>query len=209
MTMRRHLPFAVALLFGLLALIGLLLGFAPIRDLVMNWASFLATVALLLGVLNLFAVHLDRLVSGRNFNSGILVISMLVVFLLAITDSAAVNVTERGVQTAFDWFQAPLEAALASLMAFFLLFAGVRLFQRQRNLWSLLFLLTAVLILLSNALGASALIPAGVASLLVEMRSLVDGILVTAGMRGILIGVALGTIAISIRLLIGLDRPYS
>ena len=63
--------------------------------------------------------------------------------------------------------------------------------------------------LVSSALISSALLPTEVTSLIDQVRNVTNQILVTAGMRGILIGVALGTIAISVRLLIGLDRPYS
>ena len=95
------------------------------------------------------------------------------------------------------------------MLAFFLLFAGFRLLQRQKNVWSILFLLTAILMLLSNALMLTALLPPQVSSIFAGLRNTINAIFVTAGMRGILIGVALGTITLSLRLLIGLDRPYS
>jgi uncharacterized membrane-anchored protein YitT (DUF2179 family) len=95
------------------------------------------------------------------------------------------------------------------LLAFFLLFAGFRLLQRQRNIWSVLFILTAVLILLSNALINSALLPAGASLVFSQMRNTIQDIFVTAGIRGILIGVALGIVMLSIRMLIGLERPYN
>lgn len=208
MNIRRHLLFAVAFIFGLLTLVTLLLGITPLSDVITNWASFLATIALLLGVLNLIAVHLERLLSQRNMYSGILVFSMLAVFALALTDSEAVGWTEDGLATAFTWIQAPLESALASMMAFFLLIAGYRLMQRRRNVWSILFLVTALFMLLSNVLMMTGLVPDRWMELLDQTRAAVNDIVVTAGMRGILIGVAIGTIMISLRLLFGLDRPY-
>jgi hypothetical protein len=63
--------------------------------------------------------------------------------------------------------------------------------------------------LVSSALASSALLPSEVVQPLQRVRETIDGIVVTAGMRGILIGVALGTIMITLRLLTGLDRPYS
>lgn len=209
MLIKRHLPFAVAFLFGVLALAGILLGSVQINNLIMNWASFLAAAALLLGILNLFAVHIARLIGGRNLYSGVLVLGMVAVFGLAIADSEAVGLTDDGVTTVFNWVQAPLESALASLLAFFLLFAGFRLLQRRRSSWSLLFLSVALFMLISSALVSSALLPAEAIQWLRQIRETIDGIIVTAGMRGILIGVALGTIMISLRLLTGFDRPYS
>jgi len=209
MLIKRHLPFAVALLVGVLALAGILLDSVQINNLIMNWASFLAAAALLLGILNLFAVHIARLVGGRNLYSGVLVLSMIAVFGLAIADSEAVGLTKDGVTAVFNWVQAPLEAALASLLAFFLLFAGFRVLQKRRSSWSLLFLFIVLFMLVSGALVSSALLPAETMQWLRQIRELIDGIIVTAGMRGILIGVAMGTIMISLRLLAGLERPYS
>jgi hypothetical protein len=200
--------FAIAFVVGLLTLVTLLLGISPLSNVITNWASFLATIALLLGVLNLLAVHLERTLSQFNIYSGILVLSMLAVFGLAVTDSELVGWTEDGLATTFNWIQAPLEAALASLLAFFLLIAGFRLLQRRRSVWSILFLATALFMLLSNALINAGIVPEQVSELLAQVRTAIDGIVVTAGMRGILIGVAIGTIMISIRLLLGLERPY-
>jgi hypothetical protein len=207
MILKRYLPVAVAIAFGLLLLLGLLLPVPALSSLLLNWAGFLAAVALILGVLNLLAVHIGRLYTGRNLYSGVLILSMVAVFGLAIADM--LDVTEGAVTTAFNWIQAPLEAALASLMAFFLLLAGFRLFQRRRNVWSFLFLLTALIMLLSDALITSPWLPDEVVSLLEGLRNTINAVFVTAGMRGILIGVALGTVTLSLRLLVGIERPYS
>lgn len=201
--------FAVAFIFGLLTLVGLLGDISSLASLILDFAAFLAAAALVAGVLNLLSVHTERMVRGRSFYSGVLVLSMLAVFVLAVTDSAALGLTVGGVSTVFSVIQAPLEAALASLLAFFLLFAGFRLFHRERSWWSLLFLLTAVVILAANALITSTLLPEEIASTLSAVRDAINSVLVTAGVRGILIGVALGTIAISLRLIVGLDRPYN
>lgn len=209
MVLKRGIPVVTAVIFGVLTLLGLLLPLPEVSSLLLGWAGFLVAVALILGVLNLFAVHTTRLFRERNPYSGILIISMLAVAALAITDSDAVNLTENGVGVVFNMVQAPLEAAVASLLAFFLLFAGFRLLKRQRNIWSVLFLLTAVLILLSNALINSTLLSPEANLVFGQLRNTIQNIFVTAGIRGILIGVALGIVTMSIRMLIGLERPYN
>lgn len=203
---KRGFPLAIAIAFGLLTLLGLL--FVPsLSHLILGWAGFLMAVALLLGILNLLTVHLDRVVNGRNLYSGVLVLSMLTIFALALTD--AQGITENSVTTAFNWIQAPLEAALASLLVFFLLFAGFQMFKRQRNIWAVLFLLTAILALASQALVATTLLPDTIRTIFAQIQNIIDNIIVTAGMRGLLIGIALGSITLSLRLLIGLDQPYN
>lgn len=209
MVLKRGIPVLIAIIFGVLTLLGLLVPLPEMTNLLLSWAGFLAAVALILGVLNLFVVHSTRLLRERNLYSGILILSMFAVAVLAITDSAAINLTEDGVNTVFNLIQAPLEAALASLLAFFLLFAGFRLLKRQRNIWSVLFILTAVLILISNALINSTLLPPEASLVFGQIRNAIQNIFVTAGIRGILIGIALGIVTFSIRMLTGLEQPYN
>lgn len=208
---KRGLPLTIAILFGVLTLISLLFSIPEISSLILEWASFLAAIALLLGAINLFSIHAQRMgrqpVDGQNVYSSILVLSMLIVGGLGLTD--VLGVTNNSMSLVFNWVQAPLEAALASLLAFFLLLSGIRLLQRQRTIWAGLFLVTAVLILLSNALIASPFLPQSISSGLQQMRDFIQNVIVTSGMRGILIGVALGAITLSVRLLLGLERPYN
>ncbi|MCA9936431.1 MAG: hypothetical protein H6662_11750 [Ardenticatenaceae bacterium] len=203
---KRSIPVAIAVAVGLLTFIGLLLNLPQLSRLLLTWASFLAAVALLVGVLNLFGVHANRLLKGNGY-SGVLALSMAAVFVLAITDWR--GITTDGVSTVFNWVQFPLEAALSSLLAFLLLFAGAQLLRRQRNIGGVLFLLTALLVLLSTALATSRFIPGRLAETFGAVREVITTIFVTAGMRGILLGVALGTITLGIRLLVGVERPYN
>ena len=207
MIIKRGLPVFIAVFIGLLTLVGLVLPLPQLNNLLLSWATFLLSVALLIGVLNLFFVHLRRLLRQRNLYSGILMGSMLAVFGLAVTDS--LSITTDGVNTIFNQIQFPLEAALASLMAFFLLTSGFQLLKRQRNKWSLLFILTAILVLIINIITSFALIPESIRQIGNQISRLLRDVIATAGMRGLLIGIALGTVMLSIRLLLGMERPYN
>lgn len=198
--LKRGIPVILAVGVGLFVFVSLL--FAPaLADLLLDWAGFLAAAALLLGILNLLSVHLRRSAKG-NIYSIILVLSVLAVFGLAITD--ALGQTVQGVQTIFELVQIPLEAALASLLAFFLLFAGVRMMQDRRNGGTVLFLLSALFFLLTQGLWAETFW-----SWLIPVRDWIEAVIVVAGMRGLLLGIALGTITLAVRLLVGIERPYS
>jgi hypothetical protein len=196
---RHALPLALAIAFGLLTLLGLL--FVPdLAATMTGWASFLAAVALLIGVINLLGVHARRL-AGGNAYSGVLIVSMVAVFIFALTDF--LGLTEDGVNTIFQLIQVPLEAAVASLLVFFLLFAGMRLLRRQLNVWSVLFMATVLLTLLGRTL-----LPGPLAEPFRWINRILSEIVVTAGVRGILIGVAIGIVAVSLRILTGSERPY-
>jgi len=154
----------------------------------------------LLGVLNLLSVHARRVAEG-NLYSGVLVVSMLIVYILAITDW--LDLTEGGVRTIFDVVQVPLEAAMGSMLAFFLLFSGFRLLQRQRSWWAFLFIITVILLLL-----AQATLPDLLSNSFSWIGDLLSEIVINAGMRGLLIGISLGIIVVSLRILTGSERPY-
>jgi type IV secretory pathway VirB2 component (pilin) len=206
---KKGIPIIIAVTVGLITLLGLLLPATPLGNLgnvFLRWAAFLAAFALLLGVLNLFIVHLTRIFKGSGY-SGVLVLSLLTVLVLGFTD--LMGITTAGVETAFDWIQAPLEAAFASLLAFFLLFAGFHLLKRRRSFGAVLFIITAVFILLSQALITATFMPAAAVAFLSQTANFIDQVIVTSGMRGLLIGIALGTITLTIRLLTGIERPYN
>ncbi|MGD8586547.1 MAG: hypothetical protein PVJ75_14445, partial [Chloroflexota bacterium] len=143
---KRTVPVALAIALGLLTVVGLL--FIPaLGNTLVSWAAFLAAVALLLGVINLLGVHARRIARGNPYSAA-LVLSMLLVFALAIGDFF--GITDDGVGTVFEVVQAPLEMAMASLLAFFLLFAAFRMLQRQRTIWAALFVVTVLILLLAS-----------------------------------------------------------
>jgi hypothetical protein len=93
-------------------------------------------------------------------------------------------------------------AALTGLIAFALVLAAVRLVQNKPDRWSILFL-AALLIALLGWLPFSFL------GVLNEASVWVQNVPVAAGARGILFGVALGTAVMGLRVITGIERPYS
>ena len=198
--LKQGLPLIVALGFGLSTLLGLL--FVPsLAHTLLGWGTLLAVVALLFGVLNLFFVHAGRLFRG-NLYSGVLVLSMLAVFVLAVLDG--LELTQGAADMAFHWAQAPIEATLAALLAFFLLFAAARLLHRRPNRWSFIFFITLVIILISQSP-----LPEAAANWVGWLSDILTIVFAGAGMRGLLIGVALGAVTIATRILVGMERPYN
>ena len=206
MKLKQSIAIFIAVFFGLVTLVALLFNVSGISTIILGWASFLAAIALIFGVLNLLLVHLNRLFKGKSLYSGVLVLGMLVVFGVAVLDGLG---SRNNVDILINWVQAPLEAALASLLAVFLLLAGVQLLKRQRSGWALLFSLSAIVMLLGQALLTSRLLPNGLRQPVSQVYEFMQNIVVTAGIRGLLIGVALGTLLLSLRLLMGVERPYN
>jgi hypothetical protein len=90
-----------------------------------------------------------------------------------------------------------------AVLAVVLVYACARLINRRINAFSLIFILTVLLVLVG-----SAMLPSGNIPLLYELRNWIAYVWASAGARGILLGVALGIIATGLRVLLGADRPY-
>jgi len=142
----------------------------------------------------------------------ILILAFLAVFVPGIMPAGAVPeylAPYAGPQGAivdfvFRYVQRPLQATLFSLLAFFAATAAWRAF-RTRSMASLVMFVACLLVLL----GSIRLNVGEGWSLAVETRNWVMNVPVLAGARGILLGIALGTIVAGARLLVGIERPYS
>ncbi len=110
----------------------------------------------------------------------------------------------------YDYVFSPADAALFSLLAFYVASAAFRAF-RLRSVDASVMLVTAFVLLLGRTfLGnlVTAWLPPDLESL--QLPNVVQWIMsvpLTAGNRAITIGVALGTIATCLKVILGIDRP--
>ncbi len=84
-----------------------------------------------------------------------------------------------------------------------LAYAAVRLFSRRMSVFTLIFLGTVLLVLVGMITLPFMPLP-----ILNDLRSWITQVLAIGGARGILLGVALGTLATGLRVLMGADRTY-
>ena len=197
---------AVAIATGVIVTVGYFFEGFPelfnLRLIFVQWAVLLASVALLVGMINLAMVHI-RKVSAGGLNmvySLVLVVSLIVTFGLG-TFFGPDHAWPRWI---FDNIQVPVEASLMAVLAIALAYASARVLHRRINILSIVFVATALIILLGSGSFLWGEIPL-VSDVFAPWLSRVPA---AAGARGILIGVALGTIATGLRVLMGVDRPY-
>jgi hypothetical protein len=197
---------AIAIAFGVMVLAGYFVALPVLVNLrvyFLNWAVILAGFALLIGITNLLIVHVNKVRQKQKgaAYSVILVTALVVTFLL----SLILKPDHRIVVAVFTAVQLPVEASLMALLVVTLTYASIRLLRRRLNVFSIIFLATALLILLGTApLPIFGDIP-GVSSI---VRPFIAQVMAAAGARGILLGVALGTLTTGLRILFGADRPY-
>ena len=103
----------------------------------------------------------------------------------------------------FRYVYQPLEATLGALLAFFAVSAAYRAF-RVQSVEAGILLVSTLLALVVQLPVVGTLVP-----YLAELRVWLFAVPVTAGVRGILLGVALGTIVTSLRVLLAVDYPYA
>lgn len=182
------------------------------RFVFVQWTLILGAFALLLGALNVFSVHVQRIRRRQGIGySLILITAMLVVIVLGLGTGPGSEL----MSWIFQYTIFPLQATIFSLLAFFVVTAAYRAF-RVRSWETALFMVIGLIVLLGQ-------IPIGVllekwlpvprAAVLWDQFTLAKSWLMAvpgmAGVRGIILGVALGTVVTGLRLLLGMDRPYS
>ncbi len=200
---------AIAILSGVLVLF---LYFSPLyvagvdwRSTLLQWATSLSAVALLIGLVNLGSVHGRKLDDEGDFpfNSLVLVLAMVITFVVVLVWGPA----STGAMFILNYIQIPVETSLMAILAVTLIYASARLIRRKTETFSLVFIGTTLVILLTTSPLITDLFPE-IGSRLQDLRLWIANVPATAGARGILLGIALGTIATGIRVLMGTDRPY-
>ncbi|RMF04936.1 MAG: hypothetical protein D6768_02045 [Chloroflexi bacterium] len=210
----RILATAVAVIAGLFVLADMFIARLPVAGLgnlqravsgtsflLVSWAAIIFAFALFLGFYNVVSVHVKQIRANKPeaIYSIVLLVSLAATLLVGFWGGP----NGAGSQFIFDYILQPLEATFFALLALFIATAAFRAF-RVHNLESFFFVLFAVIVLLGQ-------VPLGI-YLWSEFPIIKDWILnvpTMAGVRGILLGVALGTIATGLRVLLAADRPYT
>jgi len=111
----------------------------------------------------------------------------------------------------YEYAFRPLTATMFALLAFYVASAAFRAF-RAKNFEAFLLLATAFIILLGRTptgVWLTSGLPEELAMLRIEnMTMFIMSVINTAGNRAIMIGIALGIVSTSLKILLGVDRSY-
>jgi hypothetical protein len=208
--MKREIPLLITFLTGLLMVVQFFVPHHPIGSIgtgVLSWYTIIAGFTLLLGIDSLVSMHLKKL---QRKQSGWGYSIMLILGLLLALALGVYSEIHYGSALAFGspfmylytYMMVPLQATMFSLLAFFIASAAYRAF-RARTLEASLLLVAAMIVMLGRVpLGAAIW---GKLPILAEWIMTVPN---AAATRGILIGVSLGALAMSLRILLGIERTY-
>lgn len=208
--MKSLIPTVIAISFAFLVLLGFLFPtgqFLAVRGLVTDWAVIVAALAVLLGILNIILSNWDRI---RHRQRGwvydlITIIALIGTILLEPLNSNGspgdFYSAHSGIQILFSGIISASQASLAGLAVIFLITSAAQLYQRKRNVWSILFLASLIFVLV-------AWVPLGIFDPLAQVRNWFLAIPVAAGLRGLIIGSAIGILLFGIRFMISAERVY-
>lgn len=170
-----------------------------LRLVLVDWAIIIAAMAVLVGIYNLVAVQMEKIRTNQKGGvyGALLVLSLIVTFGFGLL----LGPEAPSMRFAVDAVIIPVEAALMAILAVTLIYASIRLFRHRTDLMSVLFLVAAVVFML-------AMILTSFGSVLGDWFILLEGMVARGGARGLLIGIALGTLLTGLRVLFGVDRPY-
>lgn len=193
--------FAIAA--GILVLLGYFIDaniVKSIGSLITDWAIIIGAFAALIGIINLIFVHMEKF---RTRQAGGLYSALLVLSLIFTTGFGLLLGPENQfMRLAMDAIIVPVESALMAILVITLIYASIRLLRRRVDLMSVIFLAVAILVLILIMPTPIGQLP-GAQPLLDFVNTFSRG-----GARGLLLGIALGTLLTGLRVLFGIDRPY-
>jgi len=168
----------------------------------MDWIKAMSPFGMVIGLMSMTMVHTNRIQRKiPNWQY-----SFITLFGLYFTATAGfVWGTQEG--TPYMWIfrnmQMPMGATMFALLAFYIASAAYKAF-RARSAEATVLLIAAIVVMLGQ-------VPAGVAMFGEGITDVVQWILDVpnlASKRGIALGVGLGMVATSLRILLGIERTY-
>jgi hypothetical protein len=232
---KRTIPLALAAIAGFIPILSSLFSTpgdafqVQVTDRLEQWMIIIAGFALLLGVVHVFQVNL-RKIARRDAGwpyAVVLLVSLTTMAFLGLNQAMRrgmgwewlPELSLAGGRTWFEWAQdatfTPLQATMFSLLAFYVASAAFRAF-RARNVEASILLAAAMIVMLGvNPYGIALFswVPAignapGGAEFLPWLTNWVMNVPNAAAQRGIIIGAALGASAMSLRVLLGIERGH-
>ncbi|MDI6739777.1 MAG: hypothetical protein QME74_05375 [Candidatus Edwardsbacteria bacterium] len=217
--MKKEIPLAITFLTGVIIVVTFFIPHQPfgtMQQRLLIWYSIVLGFTMLLGVDSLLGANFRKIAQRQpGWWYALVVILGFAITMVAGLWSwiATKSLITLGSPFMFiyTWMIVPLTATMFSLLAFFIASAAYRAF-RARTLEATLLLVTAAIVMLGRVpVGDEIWNKIPYIHNVVMLSSIQDWVMAIpqmAAKRGIFIGVALGTIAMSLRVILGLERTY-
>lgn len=207
--LRRQLPLMITLMMGLIFAAQYYVPHPASEQMlttVNKWLQIIGGFALVLGVTSLFHIHAVRI---RRQETGW---AYSVVLYAGMLGTIAIGLWANGKEavdggiTAFGWIYSytmvPLQGTMFSILAFFIASAAYRSF-RARSREAAVLLVAAILVMMGRVPLGEFLVP-----LTGDITQWILNVLNASVRRAILIGISLGAVALSLKIIFGVERAY-
>lgn len=221
--MRRSIPLMITFITGMVLILGYFVTRGPLHLMYESFSDYFAIItvfAFILGGGSLVKLHLRRIANrSQDWTYSIVTLAGFVVtliiglFKMGNPTGWAGEVLQSGswLQFIFDGVFTPLAATMFALLAFFVASASYRAFRARTREATILLVAASIILLGRTPIGGflTNWLPESLSFL--ELPNLANWIMAwpnTAGQRAIMIGIALGVVATSIRIIFGIERNY-
>jgi hypothetical protein len=227
--MKRTVPLFIASITGFVLIAAYFIPYTESwGDKVMTWFDIVAAFAFVLGAGNLLKMHLKK-ISDRRPGWGYSAVTALAFLITLAVGLAKVGVPPSEKFPAFPWSGSylheggafwwiyqyvflPLSATMFAMLAFYIASAAFRAF-RAKNVEAIILLTTAFIVLLGRTYAGVVLtdgLPESLSFLRLEQftEDTIMNVFNLAGTRAIMIGIGLGIVSTSLKVLLGVDRSY-
>lgn len=205
---RIEIPIALTIIATLLQVLPYYFDIQPLKDAAgtaSNAVLLIVACATFVGVISILQVHgkrVQRRVDGWYFS--VLVFVFVIIMVLTGLPLAEFGLGRNN--SIFNWvftnIQTPLGGTMYSILAFFITSAAVRAF-KARNIEAAIVLVSGTLMVMGNAPLFTNALP-----IFTDISLWIRNVPNMATMRGVMIGAALGAIALAVRTLMGIERGY-
>lgn len=221
--MKRTIPLLITFAVGLALIVAMFIPHVPFYELDGMFSVFydvIAVFAFILGGGNLLKVHLNKIQNKRrDWKYSIVTVSGF--FLVLAAGLLKIGVPDGwsgGYQAPGSLFKflydatfQPLQATMFSLLAFFVASASYRAFRAKTKEATILLVAAFIILLRPTPLGyyLTYWLPEPLRFLHIpNLSTWVLSVPNMAGQRAIMIGIALGIVSTSLRLILGIERSY-
>ncbi len=207
--LQRRLPLLITFITGVIIVVTFFIPHPPfgkLQDDSLVWYSIILGFSMLIGVDSLLRFHYRKIARREKgfWYSFVFYVGFFACLITGIIseikfkDAFAEGTSFRYL---YDYILIPLQSTMFALLAFFVASASYRAF-RARNFIATLLLITAVIVMLGR-IPYSSNIPG-----ITQLTDWILNVLQLGPARGIRIGIALGAISMSLRLILGIERTY-
>jgi hypothetical protein len=221
--MHRRIPIIITFIVGLALILAMFIPHAPFSSLDENLSVYfdiIAVFAFILGGGNLLRVHLVKIQrKKRDWQFSIVtIVAFLFMLIIGFLKVGGPPGLSGDFLAEGSWFRFmfeavfnPLQATMFSLLAFYVASASYRAFRAKTKEATILLISAFIILIGRTPIGHyfTFWLPKQLSFL--HIPNLANWIMSwpnTAGQRAIMIGIALGVISTSLRIILGIEKPY-